>query len=408
MLRSVAVCFMILVVFIKADAQVANAPSLIFRSAPAEPTACQFNLYGLDVETGAITELTQYSTGSVRSAQWSPDGTKIAFLRAFSSDCGTGVSHGTLYIMNSDGSEKQALVSERPITNWSWSPDGIFIAYEVIEGTTSNAPLPGTGEIVIAETDHGMELKRWAGSGLKWSPDGQYMLFVRQQPDRAGFVDLYVMSRADAIPHRLTDWPGYVENYGWTPDSTQVTFSYFENFNNDYKGDLYTIARDGGEPINLTNTGLGLSIFAYSPDGSLIAYEGRFGDVWLMNADGSNQWRYSAGPQHGRRGTYPVWSPDGKYLSYEFQPDDLSTSVYQPYTLYLLDLATRTVSLPDAAIETDGAFAWTPDSKTIIYSGMVDREIELYSVPADGSEAPRIISNRPGFADVDPMWRPGQ
>lgn len=391
-----------------ATAQSPAVDPIIFRSAPSERFgACPFSLYSLNPESGAVTAFPNLPEGNIASAVWSPDGTQIAFLSDPQNiSCGPGIPFGALYLMNADGTDQRVLLPESNILSWAWSPDGKLIAYE--DGDALLNPDMGQfADIVIIDVASGAELQRWPGGGFRWSPDGTHLLFARKQPDHDLFVDLYVVDLAVGEPRQLTDWPGNVESYDWTPDSQQATFMYYELPNNQVVADLYTVSRDGGQPTNLTNTGQGLSVFAYSPDGLLIAYEGRFGDFFLMNADGSNQQRYSSGPQHGRRGTYPVWSPDGSKVAYEFQPADFSNA-YHPYTLYILDVTTGIVITPDVSIGTEGGFVWSPDGQQVIYRGNLDTELEIYSVPADGSTPPRNLTNRPGFFDTTPLWQPDQ
>ncbi|MBZ0282450.1 MAG: hypothetical protein K8L97_17035 [Anaerolineae bacterium] len=406
MVRSGIFGLLILMLTGIAAAQSPAVDPVIFRSAVSERFgACPFTLHSLNPETGATTAITNFPEGNIASAAWSPDGTQIAFFHDTLNTCGMGIPFGTLYIMNADGTEQRALLPESSVLTWAWSPDGKQIAYEDGDAITDPA-MQTLADIVIVDVASGAELQRWPGGGMKWSPDSSHIVFARQQPDHDLFVDVYVVDVAAGELRQLTDWPGNVESYDWTPDSQQVTFMYYELPNNQVVADLYTVAREGGQPINLTNTGAGLSVFAYSPDGLLIAYEGRFGDFFLMNADGSNQQRYSSGPQHGRRGTYPVWSPDGSKVAYEFQPADFSNA-YHPYTLYILDVTTGIVTIPDASIGTEGGFVWSPDGRQIIYRGNVDTELEIYSVPADGSTPPRNLTNRPGFFDTTPLWQPG-
>lgn len=54
----------------------------------------------------------------------------------------------------------------------------------------------------------------------------------------------------------------------------------------------------------------------YSPDGRKIAYIKRtdlYGEIWLMNADGSNQIQLTS----GHSDMHPEWSPDGQWILFE-------------------------------------------------------------------------------------------
>jgi len=109
-----------------------------------------------------------------------------------------------------------------------------------------------------------------------------------------------------------------------------------------YAGDLWTVSREGGRAVRLTN-GVGLeSAPIFSPDGSVIAFTGEYDgntDVFTIPAAGGVPHRVT----------------------------------YHPG--------------PDVAI------GWTPDGKRILFRSAresVSRYTQLYSVPAAGGEAARL------------------
>ena len=67
----------------------------------------------------------------------------------------------------------------------------------------------------------------------------------------------------------------------------------------------------------------------FSPDGSTIAFTRYTGggspEIWLMNADGSNQRSLTAGE-------FPSYSPDGTKIAYQ----KLVGGKYQPYVISAL------------------------------------------------------------------------
>ncbi|MBI1739978.1 MAG: PD40 domain-containing protein [Candidatus Koribacter versatilis] len=79
-----------------------------------------------------------------------------------------------------------------------------------------------------------------------------------------------------------------------------------------YAGDLWSVARDGGEAHRLTSA-LGTNMDAkFSPDGSMIAFTGRYAgnrDVYVMPAGGGQPRRLT---YHPAADEVMGWTPDGK------------------------------------------------------------------------------------------------
>ena len=69
----------------------------------------------------------------------------------------------------------------------------------------------------------------------------------------------------------VTNYPtGYDYTPAWSPDSTQIVFSRYENGN---QGDLYVMNADGSDQTNVTNDDTTDDYGpAWSPDGAKIAY----------------------------------------------------------------------------------------------------------------------------------------
>jgi Tol biopolymer transport system component len=142
-----------------------------------------------DIYTGAGTSERRLTTGGGHSRpRWSPDGKRLAFLRA-----------GLLWLMNADGTGKRRLTA-RPAAGPAWSPDGRWIAFAsagclggpaVYRISTTAA---GAAESVLfpaacrSEPAPAVTAAAPAGSGsladrlrtddaVAWSPDGARIAF---------------------------------------------------------------------------------------------------------------------------------------------------------------------------------------------------------------------------------------
>src|SRR5205823_1424313 len=105
------------------------------------------------------------------SPAWSPDGSKIAFVRGvppyfFGYD---------IYVMNADGSGERALTAGADIDFFpSWSPDGRRLAF-YRNGWIWVMNADGTGSSNLTS--------QWWDSSPTWSPDGARIAFANETPD---------------------------------------------------------------------------------------------------------------------------------------------------------------------------------------------------------------------------------
>lgn len=229
------------------------------------------DLYGLDPETGRMTNLTA-DYASQMSPAWSPDRSQIAFS-------GDVLEPGNydIYVMNADGSDLRRLSTDawhagRP----SWSPNGSSIAFE------------GKGGVWSVRTD-GTDLRKIAedqspgGHYPTWSPDARSVAYT-------GSGSIYVADVASGQVSTLYDGRDSGDAYGvqWSPDGSKLLFTCVR--------DICVIDADGGHVVNLTERS-GTNTYEqeadWSPDGSRILFLSDRGGseysttLFVMNADGT-------------------------------------------------------------------------------------------------------------------------
>ncbi len=187
------------------------------------------------------------------------------------------------------------------------------------------------------------------------SPDGS--LIVYQVLSRLWLYDV-----TSGEPRQFTLGPSLDTSARWTPDGEHVVYA-SRRFAEPGR-DICIRSIHGGEPTCLT----GPDEFDddgpdVSPDGTQIVWQRTYSDLrndlWIMNADGSNQRLLL---DHSQFDNSPQWSPDGRFILFR-------SFRYGPPCQFILELSTGSVrpvlgdSLDPAYME---SATWTPDGQSVI------------------------------------------
>ncbi len=145
------------------------------------------------------------------SPAWSPDGTKIAFMR---SAPGEQEGRSDIYVIQPDGTNLQRLTRDARAGRPSWSPDGERIAFMS------------------------------ARSNRKQAYDGDEL-------------EIYVMDADGTNIQRLTHRPGADGHPDWSPDGSEIVFNYLGegNTGTGEEHGIYVIGADGTNLRRLTAGG---------------------------------------------------------------------------------------------------------------------------------------------------------
>ena len=231
------------------------------------------------------TRLTR-SAQNDHSPTWSPDGTKIAFVRerVLSKTPGsTPQPYGELYVMNADGSgerrltqivldvcNKNTLTGEGDnldATQPAWSPDGARIAF-----TSISHEYPCGTEISVINAD-GSGQRQLTGNGgpndvrraslAAWSPDGRKIVYQGGSSYADEGTEIWVMNADGSAPTQLTKNDGFCpykcpnnERHtqpAWSPDGTKIAYTReipSKTIDQRHLFDLFTMNPDGsGEKL---------------------------------------------------------------------------------------------------------------------------------------------------------------
>jgi tricorn protease len=180
----------------------------------------------------------------------------------------------------------------------------------------------------------------------------------------------------------------------------------------EYGGDLWSVARQGGQAARLTAGPGEETNPIFSPDGSMVAFSGRYDgnvDVFVVPASGGVPKRltYHPGPDLARG-----WTPDGKRVLFASGRSAAPARYQELFTIGLDGGAEQRLPLP---IGFEGAYS--PDGTRIAYVPMA-RAFTAWKRYRGGQTTPVWLANlatsrveqvpRDNSNDYRPMWAGGR
>lgn len=269
----------------------------------------RFDLAVSDLDGSNHRKLTS-SDGSFESPVWSPDGSRIAYIKLSSQETAKDDNHG-IYVVDADGRNARRIGPPkdprvgRYVLSWgprghAWSPDGEYIAfYESLvtdEGVghfyVSRVRPDGSGYQRI----HTFSEPDGPRGPVRFSPDGQRLAFVVGSDDARGIrtvnldgsgsLDLITVPVSDEMKEAAsTAWTHsgtqgrFIGHVSWSKEGTEVIFTGLsqvleDQYTSENSG-VHAIRADGSELRTMLefNVGQPAEIWpvSLSPDGSRLA-----------------------------------------------------------------------------------------------------------------------------------------
>jgi len=296
------------------------------------------------------------------------------------------------------------------------------LAALAILGVIVTAPAPGAQSAATPSIDDLINLKRVGAPAI--APNGQLVAFTIRETnwdENAYETEIWLGDASSGRSRQVTNAKKSSTQPVFSPDSAWLGFV----SDRDGKRQVYRIALRGGEAEKLTSADEGVNSFAWSPDGTKLAYtmaepvseamkerEKRWGDIKIEDQDQ----RYThlhifditaKTSKQATSGNFVVgnfeWSPDGRQIAYDRRAtSDPADSGTADISVLVIDTNKSLVVVAQEGPDTNPR--WSPDGTQIAFVTAMAKPNFFYAngaiaTIAIGSTTPRSVTD--GF-DEDP------
>ncbi len=325
-----------------------------------------------------------------RALRWSPDGRKIAYVRA------GGAAGDALYVADADGENERQVVAVRGgiHVHWpAWSADGQYLYFNYGPSPSNSEPV----EIYRVRASDGGHLepivttpRRAAFPAL--TGDGRGLIYAANPNTTELGLWWKSLEHSDAGPVRLSTGVGeYSEISVGTTGSVVSTLV-------DLQQRLIALrVTEGPEPKirTLTTGDDGASDPSLSPTGERLVFSSVRGgsrSLWSANGDGTNQRPLTSGTAFDE---HPVFSPDGRRIAFVSDRGGRRS-------IWVMNADGGAARLVANAQVLD-APAWSPDGQRLVYATPAGKAPGLWIATVADGRIRRLPTRGPA---ISPAWSP--
>lgn len=225
----------------------------------------------------------------------------------------------------------------------------------------------------------------------KWSPSGEWIAFLSAREEHN---QIWAIRLAGGEPFRVTLTEKSISSFEWSPDGKQIAFIQAEDKSEqeDKRKDKYGGFAIEDEEFSLNQ----LWVTDFEPI--------KLSEKPLPNQMNDSVYKESLKPKMLLDSvSFSVnefrWSPDGKKIAIEHQPDPILMSFFKA-DISIVDIESKKHQILVDNLSYDGLLDWSPDGKSILYQTSLSDSVSnfykngsLFRIDVDGSNKKQLAKD---------------